>query len=217
MKVVEINATEREDLGGKFARKLRKEGQVPCVVYGGESPIHFYAPTLAFRDLVYTGEAKKAGIKLGDKVVEAVMQDVQFHPVSDQIQHIDFIQLVEGKSVTMEIPVVLKGTARGVINGGRLKQALRKLSVRALPGELPEAIEIDITKLRIGKSIRVNKVKIDGNFEILNAGDAVVVSVKRARLAVEEDEDEDEDEEGAEGAEATAEGGEGAAPEASAE
>ena len=136
MKVVEINATEREDLGGKFARKLRKEGQVPCVVYGGESPIHFFAPTLAFRDLVYTGEAKKAGIKLGDKVVEAVMQDVQFHPVSDQLLHIDFIQLVEGKHITMDIPVVLTGNARGVLNGGVLKQALRKLSVRALPGEL---------------------------------------------------------------------------------
>lgn len=203
MKVVEINATEREDLGGKFARKLRKEGQVPCVVYGGESPIHFFAPALAFRDLVYTGEAKKAGIKLGDKVVEAVMQDVQFHPVSDQIMHIDFIQLVEGKSVTMDIPVVLTGNARGVLNGGILKQALRKLSVRALPGNLPDAIEIDIAKLRIGKSIRVNKVKIDGNFEILNAQDAVVCSVKRSRVAVDEDDEDDE-----EGADATAEGDE---------
>ncbi len=93
MKVVEINATEREDLGGKFARKLRKEGQVPGVIYGGESTIHFSAPTLAFRDLVYTGEAKKAAIKLGETTVEAVMQDVQFHPVSDDLLHIDFIQL----------------------------------------------------------------------------------------------------------------------------
>lgn len=198
MKVVEINATEREDLGGKFARKLRKEGQVPCVVYGGEAPIHFSAPTLAFRDLVYTGEAKKAAIVLGDKTVEAVMQDTQFHPVSDQILHIDFIQLLEGKAVVMDIPVVLTGNARGVLNGGKLKQALRKLSVRALPGDLPDSIEIDITKLRIGKSIRVNKVDVKGNFEILNNEDAVICSVKRSRVSV-DDEEESDDEEGGEG------------------
>ena len=199
MKVIEINATEREDLGGKFARKLRKEGNVPCVVYGGESPIHFFAPVLAFRDLVYTGEAKKAAIKLGDNVIEAVMQDVQFHPVSDEIVHIDFIQLVEGKKITMDIPVILSGTSRGVLNGGRLKHALRKLSIRALAGDLPDSIEIDITKLRIGKNIRVGDLETN-NFEILNTSDAVVVGVLRARLAAEDEDEEDEDEEGVEGA-----------------
>lgn len=204
MKSVIINATEREDLGSKFARKLRKEGQVPCVIYGGDKPVHFHAPTLAFRDLVYTGEAKKAAIEVNGNTVEAVMQDIQFHPVSDQIMHIDFIQLVDGKPVTMDIPVTLQGTARGVLNGGKLKHTLRKLSVRALPGDLPEAIEINISNLRIGKSVRVKEVS-KNNFEILNLPNAVVCSVQKARGAVDEDEEEAEGEAAAEGAEAPAE------------
>ena len=164
MKSVIINATEREDLGSKFARKLRKEGNVPCVVYGGEKPVHFYAPVLNYRDLVYTSVAKKAAITLGSNTIEAVMQDIQFHPVTDQILHIDFIQLIPGKPVTLEVPVFLTGSARGVLNGGRLKHTLRKLSVRALPKDLPDSIEIDITALRIGQSIRVAEVATD-NFE----------------------------------------------------
>lgn len=207
MKVIEINATEREDLGGKFARKLRKEGNVPCVVYGGNDPVHFYAPVLAFRDLVYTGEAKKAAINVNGKTIECVMQDIQFHPVSDQIVHIDFIQLVEGKMITMDIPVVLNGTARGVLNGGVLKKTLRKLSVRALPGELPDSIEIDITKLRIGKSIRVRDLAPAG-YSILNAEDAVICGVRRSRVSVDDEEEDEEAEEGA--TEGAAEGAEGA-------
>jgi large subunit ribosomal protein L25 len=128
---------------------------------------------------------------------------MQFHPVTDQLMHIDFIQLVEGKPVTMNIPVVLNGQARGVLNGGKLKTILRQLSVRAIPGQFPDSIELDITELRIGKSIRVSDVTPSG-YEILNADTAVIVTVKKARGAMD---DEDEDEEGAaeEGAEATAE------------
>lgn len=190
MKSVEINATEREDLGSKFARKLRKEGQVPCVVYGGDKPLHFYSDTLTFRHLVYTPEAKKAAIVLGGKTIEAVMQDIQFHPVTDQILHIDFIQLVDGKAVVIEVPVALTGNARGVKNGGKLKHTLRKLSVKAMPAHLPDSITLDVTDLRIGQSIRVNQIKTD-NFEILNASNAVICSIKMARGAVNETEDED--------------------------
>jgi large subunit ribosomal protein L25 len=131
-----------------------------------------------------------------------VIQDLQFHPVTDHLMHIDFIQLVEGKPVTMDIPVILNGQARGVLNGGKLKSVLRKLSVRAVPGQLPDSIELDITNLRIGKSIRVSDVTPEG-FEILNATTAVIVTIKKARGAVD---DSDDEEEGAEeGAEATAE------------
>jgi len=202
MKSVEIQGNVRTEVGSKFAKAERKAGNVPCVVYGGEAPIHFSAPTLAFRGLVYTAEAKTAKITVGDTTVEAVIQDIQFHPVTDQLMHIDFIQLVDGKAVTMNIPVVLHGQARGVLNGGKLKTILRQLSVRAVPGQFPESIDLDITNLRIGKSIRVSDVTPEG-FEILNADTAVIVTVKKARGAV--DEDEDEDEEGAEGAEAPAE------------
>jgi large subunit ribosomal protein L25 len=136
-----------------------------------------------------------------------VIQDLQFHPVTDQLIHIDFIQLVEGKPVTMDIPVVLHGQALGVLNGGKLKSVLRKLSLRAVPGQLPESIDLDINDLRIGKSIRVSDVKPEG-FEILNASTAVIVTVQKARGAVDEDEEDAEEgtEEGAEeGAEASAE------------
>ena len=202
MKSVEIQGNVRTEVGSKYAKAERKAGNVPCVVYGGEAPIHFSAPTLAFRGLVYTAEAKTAKITVGDTTVEAVIQDIQFHPVTDQLMHIDFIQLVDGKAVTMNIPVVLHGQARGVLNGGKLKTILRQLSVRAIPGQFPESIDLDITNLRIGKSIRVSDVTPEG-FEILNADTAVIVTVKKARGAV--DEDEDEEEEGAEGAEAPAE------------
>ncbi|MGB2274901.1 MAG: 50S ribosomal protein L25/general stress protein Ctc [Schleiferiaceae bacterium] len=203
MKSVEIKGNVRTDVGSKYAKAERKAGNVPCVVYGGEAPIHFSAPVLAFKGLVYTAEAKTAKITIGDTSVEAVIQDMQFHPVTDQLMHIDFIQLVEGKPVTMNIPVVLNGQARGVLNGGKLKTILRQLSVRAIPGQFPDSIDLDITELRIGKSIRVSDVTPSG-YEILNADTAVIVTVKKARGAMD---DEDEDEEGAaeEGAEATAE------------
>jgi len=203
MKSVEIKGNVRTDVGSKYAKAERKAGNVPCVVYGGEAPIHFSAPVLAFKGLVYTAEAKTAKITIGDTSVEAVIQDMQFHPVTDQLMHIDFIQLVEGKPVTMNIPVVLNGQARGVLNGGKLKTILRQLSVRAIPGQFPDSIELNITELRIGKSIRVSDVTPSG-YEILNADTAVIVTVKKARGAMD---DEDEDEEGAaeEGAEATAE------------
>ena len=207
MKSVEIQGNERTNFGSKYAQLERKAGNVPCVIYGGEAPIHFSAPTLAFKGLVYTAEAKTAKVTVGGSTVEAVIQDLQFHPVTDQLIHIDFIQLVEGKPVTMDIPVVLHGQALGVLNGGKLKSVLRKLSLRAVPGQLPESIDLDINDLRIGKSIRVSDVKSKG-FEILNASTAVIVTVQKARGAVDEDEEGAEEgaEEGTEeGAEATAE------------
>ncbi len=203
MKSVEIKGNVRTDVGSKYAKAERNAGNGPCVVYGGEAPIHFSAPVLAFKGLIYTAEAKTAKITIGDTSVEAVIQDMQFHPVTDQLMHIDFIQLVEGKPVTMNIPVVLNGQARGVLNGGKLKTILRQLSVRAIPGQFPDRIDLDITELRIGKSIRVSDVTPSG-YEILNAGTAVIVTVKKARGAV-DDEDEDEESAAEEGAEATAE------------
>jgi large subunit ribosomal protein L25 len=190
MKSVEIQGTLRTEVGSKYAQAERKAGNVPCVIYGGETPVHFSAPILAFKTLVYTPEAKTATITVDGKTVEAVIQDMQFHPVTDALMHIDFIQLVEGKAVTMNIPVVLHGQARGVLNGGKLKMVLRTLSIRALPNEMPESIELNITNLRIGKSIRVSDV-VPAGFEILNADTAVIVTVKKARGAVDDDEDEE--------------------------
>ncbi|MEL0146029.1 MAG: 50S ribosomal protein L25/general stress protein Ctc [Cryomorphaceae bacterium] len=191
MKSVEIQGTLRTEVGSKYAQAERKAGNVPCVIYGGEAPVHFSAPILAFKSLVYTPEAKTATITVDGKTVEAVIQDMQFHPVTDALIHIDFIQLVEGKAVTMNIPVVLNGQARGVLNGGKLKMVLRTLSVRALPNEMPDNIQLDITNLRIGKSIRVSDV-VPAGYEILNADTAVIVTVKKARGAMDDEEDDEE-------------------------
>jgi large subunit ribosomal protein L25 len=206
MKSVAINGSIRENLGSKEAKALRSEGNVPCVVYGGEAPIHFSAPRMELRHLVFTSEFKVAEINLGDKTVKAIIQDIQFHPTTDAILHLDLIELIEGKPVTAVIPVTLSGTSRGVKNGGKLKFFLRSLKVKATPENLPDMIDLDITQLRIGQSIRVSAVNLGENVDVLNAPNAVIVSVKTSRVAVDEDEDEEEGtEEGAEGAEAPAE------------
>lgn len=209
MNSIAIKGTVRTDLGTKYAKNLRKEGQVPCVVYGGEETIHFSAPILAFRDLVYTSMLHKAEIELDGKKVEAVVQDMQFDPLTDELVHMDLVELVEGKEVTVQAPVRLNGNARGVRNGGKLKHFLRYLKVKALPQDIPASIELDITDLRIGQAIRVGTVKSD-KYAVLNAESAVIVTIKTARNAVDEA---DEDE----GEEAAAEGAEAPAAEASAE
>ena len=213
MQSVTIKGTVRTDLGSKYAKAVRAEGQVPCVVYGGNEPIHFSAPILAFRDLVYTAEARVANIELDGKAIQAVIQDMQFHPLTDQLIHMDLIEVLDGKAVTIDVPVMMTGNARGVRNGGKLKSVLRSLRIKGHINDLPSVIEHDITELRIGQSVRVSDVKAGKPFEILNADAAVVVTIKMSRKAVADEEEETE--EGAEGAEAAAEGAE--ATEAAAE
>jgi large subunit ribosomal protein L25 len=191
MKSVIIEGALRTELGSKEAKALRSKDLVPCVIYGGEAPIHFSAPTKAFKDLVYTPEAKMATITVDGKTVNAVMQDIQFHPVTDEILHIDFIQLIDGKPVTVEIPVNLIGVARGVRNGGKMKVVIRKVKVKATPDNLPDGINLNIENLRIGQAIRVNQVPSEG-FEILNAANAVIVSIKTSRNAVADVDEEEE-------------------------
>ncbi|WP_299798010.1 50S ribosomal protein L25/general stress protein Ctc [Maribacter sp. Asnod2-G09] len=204
MKSITIKGSERESVGKKATKALRNAGKVPCVVYGGDKPLHFSADELAFRDLVYTANAHTVAIELdGGASVKAIMQDIQFHPVTDAIIHIDFYQLFDDKMVTMDIPVTLEGNSPGVRNGGRLLFRKRKLSIKALPGKLPDFFNIDISKLKIGQNIDVASL-LNDDFTILHPDSQVVVQVKTARTAVVEDEDE-EGEEGAEGAEGASE------------
>lgn len=191
MKSIQINARKRTELGGSSALRLRRQDNVPCVIYGGETPVHFYAHKNAFRHLVYTPEVKIAEIDIEGQVYRALMQDVQFDPVKDSLMHIDFIQLVPGKPVTVEIPVTLTGNARGVRAGGKLKLVLRKVKVKALPENLPDAITHDITDLRIGQSVRVSDLAT-GAFEILNAPSAVICSIKTTRNVVKDADEETE-------------------------
>jgi large subunit ribosomal protein L25 len=198
---------------GKVSTKaLRNAGKVPCVLYGGDKPLHFSADEISFRDLVYTPNAHTVVIELdsGEKL-NAVLQDIQFHPVTDKILHIDFYQLFEDKPVTMNIPVRLEGNSPGVRNGGRLLFRKRKLAIKALPDLLPDFITVDISKLRIGGTIAVETV-LNDDYTILHPDSTAIVQVKASRTSV--DEVEDEDEETEEGAEGAAEGGD--APEAEA-
>ncbi|WP_026811549.1 50S ribosomal protein L25/general stress protein Ctc [Arenibacter latericius] len=202
MKSITIKGSERESVGKKSAKALRNAGKVPCVIYGGEKPLHFSADELSFKDLVYTPNAHTVVIDLGDgKKFDAIKQDIQFHPVTDSILHVDFYQLFPDKPVSMDIPVKLVGNSPGVRNGGRLLFRKRKLSIKALPGDLPDFFEVDISKLKIGQHISVESLKKD-EFAILHPDATAVVQVMAARNMVIVD---DEAEEGEE-AEATEEG-----------
>ncbi|TDS19002.1 LSU ribosomal protein L25P [Maribacter caenipelagi] len=205
MKSITIKGSERESVGKKATKALRNAGKVPCVVYGGDKPLHFSADELAFRDLVYTPNAHTVAIELdGGASVKAIMQDIQFHPVTDAIIHIDFYQLFDDKMVTMDIPVSLEGNSPGVRNGGRLLFRKRKLSIKALPSKLPDFFNIDISKLKIGQNISVATL-MNEDFTILHPESQVVVQVKTARTAVVTDDEDEEGEEGAEGAEGASE------------
>ncbi|MGB5204375.1 MAG: 50S ribosomal protein L25/general stress protein Ctc [Eudoraea sp.] len=215
MKSITINGSERESVGKKATKALRNAGKVPCVVYGGEKPLHFSADELAFKNLVYTPNAHTVKVDLdkGDKL-KAVMQDIQFHPVTDRILHVDFYQLFDDKEVSMEIPVRLQGNSPGVRNGGRLLFRNRKLTIKALPDNLPDFFDIDISNLKIGDNILVESL-LNDDFSILQPESTVVVQVKTARAAIEVEEEDEEGVEGVEGAEGTegatetaAEGGE---------
>ncbi|MEY8019260.1 50S ribosomal protein L25/general stress protein Ctc [Muriicola sp. SD30] len=205
MKSITIKGSERESVGKKATKALRNAGKVPCVVYGGEKPLHFAADELAFRHLVYTPNAHTVVVEMEDgKKVNAIMQDIQFHPVTDNILHIDFYQLFEDKELTMNIPVRLHGNSPGVRNGGRLLFRKRKLAIKALPGDLPDFFDIDISALKIGDNITVESL-LNDKFTILHPETTVVVQVKTARAAIVVEDEEEGDEE-LEGAEATAEG-----------
>ena len=211
MKSITINGSQRESVGKKATKALRNAGQVPCVLYGGDKPVHFAAPELAFSKLVYTPNAHTVVINLSTgETLNAVLQDIQFHPVTDRILHVDFYQLFEDKEIALNIPVHLVGNSKGVKNGGVLRRNNRKLRIKALPANLPDFIEIDITPLKIGDKVAVGDLP-GGDYTFLQTDTTVVCRVSTSRVAIEDEEDEEEGvegEEGAEGAEGAAEGAE---------
>ena len=203
MKSITIKGSKRESVGKVSTKALRNAGKVPCVLYGGDKVLHFSADELSFKNLVYTPNVYTAMIELenGDSF-KAILQDIQFHPVSDKILHIDFYQLHDDKEVTLEIPIRLIGTAPGVIAGGIVRFPYRKLRVRAIPENLPDFINADISKLEIGDKLYVTELSNDA-FSIIHPDNTVVVQVRISRAIILDDEEEEgeEGEEGAEGAE----------------
>lgn len=189
MKSITISGSQRESVGKKATKALRNAEKVPCVLYGGEKPLHFSADEIAFKNLVYTPNAHTAVIEIeGAGKFDAVLQDIQFHPVTDRILHIDFYQLFADKEVTMEIPVRLIGNSPGVRNGGRLLFRKRKLSIKALPANLPDFFDVDISALKIGANIAVGSL-LNDDFTILHPDNTTVVQVKTSRNTVVEDEE----------------------------
>lgn len=212
MKSITINGSQRESVGKKASKALRNAGQVPCVLYGGDKPMHFSAPELAFSKLVYTPNAHTAVIALDTgESFNAILQDIQYHPVTDRILHIDFYQLFDDKEIMMEIPVHFTGVSKGVKNGGVLRRNQRKLRIKALPGNLPDFLEADITPLKIGSKLYVTDFENDA-FKIMHPDNTVVCQVRTARAAIVDEIEEEGLEEGEEGVEG-AEGTEGAAAE----
>ena len=184
MKSITVNGSQRESVGKVATKALRNAGKVPCVLYGGEKPIHFSADELEFKVLTHTSKAHTAVIDLGAKTkFNAVLQDIQFHPVTDKILHIDFYQLSDDKEITMDIPMKIVGNAPGVILGGTLHVNKRKLRVKALPANLPDFIEVDISGLNIGNKLYINALDSD-NFEFMHPENTVVVQVRRSRASI---------------------------------
>jgi len=206
MRSITINGQQRESVGKVATKALRNAGKVPCVVYGGDAPIHFSADTIAFKNLLYTPEVHTVVVALEDGTkVNCILQDIQFHPVTDSILHIDFYQIFDDKEVTMEIPVRITGNSRGVRNGGVLRIVNRKLRVKALPKDLPDFIEADITEMRIGHKMYIGTIAQE-NFKIMHPDNTVICQVRTSRTAVADVDEEETEDEGEEApAEATAE------------
>jgi len=182
MKTFQLAGQPRPDLGKKASKGLRAGDLIPAVLYGGNDVVHFTVSQEAVRNLVYSPDIFVIDLDIAGKKVKAVLKDLQFHPVTDAILHLDFLEVEAGKPIVMEVPVVLTGHAEGVKAGGKLSLEMRKLKVRAPYNEIPEQLFIDVTELGLGKTIQVGALSFDG-LEITNAKNAVVCAVKLTRAA----------------------------------
>ena len=185
MKTVSLSGFLRGSVGKKDAKLQRRAGKIPCVLYGGTEQIHFVADEKSFSKILFTPEVYMIKITIDGKEYNTIYQEIQFHPVTDKLLHVDFLQLLPDKPVTIAIPVKSEGVSPGVLKGGRLEKKLRKVKVRALAEDLPEFIMIDISTMDIGDSVKISDLKID-KVTFLDAPNNVVIAVRTARQVVEE-------------------------------
>ena len=183
MKSITIKGSQRESVGKAASKALRNAGQVPCVLYGGDNVLHFSAPELAFKNIVYTPNVYTAAIELNGKTYDAILQDIQFDPVTDKIIHIDFYQLRKDKEITIEVPIQIEGTSPGIMAGGTLRIVNRKLKVKALPDNLPDFVPVDISGLEMGNKLYVTKLAQD-KYKIMHPDNTVVCQVRVSRAAM---------------------------------
>jgi len=182
MKTFELKGSKRESTGKKAAKAYRSESLVPCVLYGGGEVVHFTVTQEGIRKLIYTPEVFTVNLSVEGKEYTAILKDTQFHPVSDVLLHVDFLQIFEDKPIVMEIPIVSEGLAQGVKDGGKLTMNMRKLKVKGLYKDFPEKLVINIENLALGKTIQVGDLHFD-NLELMNVKDNVVAAVKTTRAA----------------------------------
>ncbi|MDD4087366.1 MAG: 50S ribosomal protein L25/general stress protein Ctc [Bacteroidales bacterium] len=200
MKTVSLSGSLRENVGKKDAKALRNAGKVPCVLYGGKEQVHFTADAASFKPIIFTPETFLIEVDVDGKKYNAILQDVQYHPLSDKLLHADFLLVSQDKPVTVYLPVKHQGTSPGVIRGGKLKLKMNKIRVKGLIKDLPEFIMVDISKLQIGQSVKVRDLSLE-NISFLSPTNAVIIDVKTARGAALEGEEETEEGEATESAE----------------
>lgn len=185
MKSVSISGSPRANVGKKDAKALRNAKQVPCVLYGGKEQVHFSVLAADFKNLIYTPHVHTVELDVAGKKFNAIMQEAQFHRVNDELLHVDFLEIVAGKPVVMNIPVKTTGVSPGVRAGGKLVKKLKTLKVKGLVEKMPDTIDIAIDSLEIGQGVRVGDIKIDG-LTMLNAANVTVVGVQTTRAAAAE-------------------------------
>ncbi len=197
MKTVSMSGSLRENVGKKDAKMNRKLGKVPCVLYGGKEQIHFIADEKDFVKIIFTPEVFIIKLSIDGKEYNAVLQDIQYHPVTDKILHVDFLENLSGKPVIIGLPVIIEGSATGILRGGQIARKIRKLKVKALVENLPDNIVLDISNLDIGDSIRVKDISRE-NLEFLDIPNAEIIGVKVTRVAETIEEVSEEEEKGEE-------------------
>jgi large subunit ribosomal protein L25 len=188
MKTIEIKGSFRTELGKKSSKEIRKTGNVPCVIYGKEKNMHFYAHENSFKNLVYTPEAHLVKLIIEDKEYNAVLKDMQFHPVKDNILHADFVEILDNKPVVINIPIKVTGDSVGVLAGGKLSIKKRRLKVKGLANDLPETLPIDITNLAIHQGVKVGELSYD-KIELLDPKKSMVLTIATSRVAQKTDEE----------------------------
>ena len=185
MKTYKLAGQERTDLGKKVTKELRAQGAVPAVVYGGEKDgkaVHFTVQSSEIRNLIYSPDVFMVELTVGKEKIKSVLHQIQFHPVTDAVLHLDFLHIFDDRPMVVELPIEFKGLAAGVRAGGRLTTDMRKLKVKGLLKDMPERLTVDVTALELGHTIQVGELNFEG-LELLNAENAVVCRVRLTRAA----------------------------------
>jgi len=192
MESIAIQGSKRTDLGKKAAKAARRSGLIPCVIYGGSENIHFTTGKMGVRDLIYSSDFKTVDIALGDQAVKCILKDIVFHPVTDEIVHMDFMEMVADRKLKLQVPIRFTGEAPGVKTGGKLVQKLRKAKIKCNAADLVDSLFVDISELELGSSVRVSDIKEVKGVEVMNAGGIPIASVEIPRALKSADAEEKE-------------------------